>query len=162
DVNSVQGGVQNRTCADAQCHGISAPGQIAPNGSVFGILFNAGSKDQLAYNFSTAMNFTNFISPTGSSLFMFPTDEIANLTNPFRTGLRHPGGLDFALDSTQATAILQWAVGLRPDGDGANLNWLVAGTYPAAQITDLTPLDEINGTPAIFDRSNALQFNGGQ
>jgi len=162
DVNSVQGGAQNRSCADAQCHGISAPGQAAPNGSVFGILANAGDKIGLAYNFSTAMNFTNFITPTGSSLFLFPTDEIANLTNPFATGLHHPGGLDFAVNSTQANAILQWAVGLRPDGNGANANWLVAGTYPAAQITDTTPLDEINSTPAIFDNSNALQFNAGQ
>jgi hypothetical protein len=158
----VQGGAQNRSCADAACHGVSAPGQPAPNGSVFGVLVNAGDKVGLGYNFSTAANFTNFITPTGSSLFLFPTDEISNLTNPFATGLHHPGGLDFAVNATQANAILQWANGLRPDGNGANANWLVAGTYAAAQITDPTPIDEVNATPAIFDNDGALQFNAGQ
>jgi hypothetical protein len=161
DVNSVQNGAQGRSCTDSQCHGITAPGQPAPNGSALGILGNAGDPVGLQYNFATASNFTNFIKPSGSSLFLFPTNEIANLANPFATGLAHPGGLDFAVGSTQANAILAWANGLRPDGVGNNLNWLVAGVYAASQITDLTSIDEVNVTPQIFDNDGALQFNAG-
>jgi hypothetical protein len=163
DVSAVQNGAQNRSCSDTiSCHGISTPGQTPPNGSIFAVLSNAGDKTSLLYNFASAANFTNFVTPQGSSLFLFPTDEIANLANPFATGLHHPGGLDFAVDSVQARAILAWANGLRPDGQGFNANWLVAGTYPSAQITDPTPIDEINVTPAIFDNDGAAQFNGGQ
>jgi hypothetical protein len=163
DVNAVQNGAQNRTCADTvSCHGIQSPGQRPPNGSIFAIIANAGDKTSLLYNFGSAANFTNFISPQGSSLFLFPTDEIANLANPFATGLHHPGGLDFAVDSPQALSILAWAQGLRPDDAGFSPNWLVAGTYPVAQITDPTAIDEINITPSIFDPDGAAQFNGGQ
>jgi hypothetical protein len=163
DVTAVQGGVQNRTCADTvSCHGINTPGGAIPNGSVFGVLSNAADKNSLLYNFSIAANFTNFITASGSSLFLYPTDEIANLANPFATGLHHPGGPDFAKDSAQATAILKWARGLRPDGNGFAANWLVAGTYPAAQITDTTSIDEVNANPTIFDSSGAQQFNAGQ
>jgi hypothetical protein len=161
DVNSVQAGAQNRTCADFSCHGVSAAGQPAPNGSVFPIL-TGSDKTSLLVNFATAANFTNFISPKGSSLFLFPTDDIANAALPFATGLHHPGGLDFADTAPQALSILAWANGLRPDGNGQNPNWLVAGVYPVAQITDPTPIDEINATPQIFDNSGAAQFNAGQ
>jgi hypothetical protein len=162
DVNAVQNGAQNRTCADTlACHGIQSPGQTPPNGSIFAVIANANDKTSQLYNFASAANFTNFITPQGSSLFLFPTDEIANLANPFATGLHHPGGLDFAVDSVQARAILAWANGLRPDGVGFSNNWLVAGTYAAAQITDTTAIDEIGATPAIFDPSGAAQFNGG-
>lgn len=163
DVNAVQNGAQNRTCADTiSCHGIQSPGQQPPNGSIFGIIANAGDKTGLLYNFASAANFTNFVTPQGSSLFLFPTDEVANLANPFATGLHHPGGLDFAVNSPQALSILAWAKGLRPDGNGFSANWLVAGTYPVAQITDPTAIDEINVTPSIFDPDGAAQFNAGQ
>jgi hypothetical protein len=140
---------------------VQGAGQAAPNGSVFPIIANASDKTGLLYNFNTAVNFTNFVQPLGSSLFLFPTDEIANLQNPFATGLHHPGGLDFAADSVQAQAILKWAGGLRPDGQGFNLNWLVAGTYAVAQITDPTPIIETTVEPSLFDPSFAQQFNGG-
>jgi len=163
DVNAVQAGAQNRTCADAvACHGVAAAGQTPPNGSIFAIIGNAGDKTSLLYNFASAANFTNFIQPSGSSLFLFPTDEISNLANPFATGLHHPGGLDFDKNSVQAQAILAWANGLRPDGNGFSANWLVAGTYPAAQITDPTSIDEVNLQPVIFDNDGAAQLNGGQ
>jgi hypothetical protein len=163
DLQAVQNGAQNRTCADTvSCHGVSAPGQSAPNGSIFSVLSNASDKQSLLFNFGQAANFTNFVTPQGSSLFLFPTDEIANLANPFASGLHHPGGADFAVDSVQAQNILSWANGLRPDGQGVNPNWLVAGTYAAAQITDPTVIDEVNSTPGIFDNDGALQFNGGQ
>jgi hypothetical protein len=163
DVTAVQNGAQNRTCADTvACHGIQTPGQAPPNGSIFGVIANAGDKTSLLYNFAAAANFTNFVTPQGSSLFLFPTDEVANLANPFATGLHHPGGLDFAVDSAQAQSILAWAQGLRPDNVGFSANWLVAGTYPVAQITDPTAIDEVNITPSIFDPDGAAQFNGGQ
>ncbi len=163
DVNAVQGGAQNRTCANTtSCHGVSQAGQPAPNGSNLALIANATGRDRLAFNFSSAASFINFLSPEGSSLFLYPTDQVANLANPFATGLHHPGGLDFAPDSAQAQAILTWAGGLRPDGQGLLTNWLVAGDYPAAAITDPTAVDEVNVTPAIFDPDGAPQFNGGQ
>ncbi|HJZ88871.1 MAG TPA: hypothetical protein VKN99_27050 [Polyangia bacterium] len=163
DVNSVQGGAQNRSCSDTvSCHGITVAGQPPPNRSNFPILANASGKDKLLFNFSSASNFTNFITPTGSSLFMYPTDEISNLSNPFATGLHHPGGADFATNSSQAVAILSWARGLRPDGQGFQPNWLVAGDYSAAAVTDATVIDEINAKPTLFDADGASQFNNGQ
>ncbi len=163
DVNAVQGGAQNRTCANTtSCHGVTQAGQPAPNGSNLALIVNATGRDRLAFNFSSASSFINFISPEGSSLFLYPTDQVANLANPFATGLHHPGGLDFAPDSAQAQAILAWSHGLRPDGQGLLSNWLVAGDYPAAAITDPTAIDELNVTPAIFDPDGASQFNGGQ
>ena len=163
DVNSVEGGSQNRTCADVtSCHGVTIAGQRPPNGSNFAILANASSKDRLGTNFASALNFINFLSPRGSSLFLYPTDQVSNLANPFATGLHHPGGLDFTIDSTQATAILTWAAGLRPDVQGFQPNWLVAGDYSAAAITDPTAIDEINVKPSLFDPDGASQFNNGQ
>jgi hypothetical protein len=161
DVTAVAAGT-NRTCADASCHGISLPGQPAPNGSNLGILANATDKQRLLINFAAAANFTNFINPLGSSLFLYPTNEIANLANRFATGLPHPGGLDFAADSIQARQILTWSGGLRPDGDGRQPNWLVAGDYAATLISDVTVVDEVRSKPAIFDRSGAPQFNNGE
>jgi hypothetical protein len=163
DITQVQNGAQNRSCADTvSCHGIQAAGGVIPNHSVFGVIANDASKDSLLYNFSVAANFTNFITPSGSSLFLYPTDEIADIANPFSTGLHHPGGLDFAKDSPSAVAILSWANGLRPDGNGYNANWLTAGTYPVSQITDTTPIDEAHVTPTIMDPDGAPQFQAGQ
>jgi hypothetical protein len=161
DVSAVAAGT-NRTCADASCHGIAVVGQAPANGSNFGLLSNATDKQRLLINFAQASNFTNFLNPTGSSLFLYPTNEIANLANPFATGLPHPGGLDFDRNSVQARAILAWAGGLRPDGNGVQANWLVAGDYAASLITDTTLVDEVRTKPAIFDKSGAPQFNNGE
>jgi hypothetical protein len=161
DVTAVAAG-SNRTCADAGCHGTSIAGQAASNGSNFPILSNASDKGRLLVNFASALNFTNFLEPRGSSLFLYPTNEIANLANPFATGLPHPGGLDFSPDSTQARDMLRWSGGLRPDGEGRQTNWLVAGDYPITLINDITAIDEVRVKPAIFDKSGAPQFNNGE
>ncbi|HEY5950225.1 MAG TPA: hypothetical protein VIV40_32240 [Kofleriaceae bacterium] len=163
DPNSVEAGAQGRSCSDAtSCHGISVAGQSAPNGSDFAVIANASGLDRLTFNFVSATGFVNFLSPRGSSLFMYPTNEIANRAdNPFATGIPHPGGADFAVDSVEAQAILQWAAGLRPDANGFLRNWLVVGDFPATQIIDPTLIDEPTAIPKIFDRGGGA-FNRGE
>jgi hypothetical protein len=164
DLNAVEGGAQGRTCADTQaCHGVNVATQSAPNGSNFPLIPNAGDPGRLTFNFVSAASFVNFLNPQESSLFLYPTNEIADvLEHPLATGLPHPGGTDFAVDSREAQTILAWAAGLRPDAAGFQRNWLVAGDYPAAQITDLTFVDERTAAPKIFDPTGAPQFNNGQ
>jgi hypothetical protein len=163
DLNAVEGGAQGRTCADTNaCHGVSVAGQAAPNGSDFAIIPAASDLDRLTFNFVSSTGFANFLNPQESSLFLYPTDEIANrAAHPFATGLPHPGGLDFAVDSAEARAILQWAAGLRPDASGFQHNWLVAGDFPATQIFDPTLVDEATVIPSIFDRAGG-SFNRGE
>ncbi len=163
DLAAVEGGAQGRTCADTvSCHGVSVAGQPPPNGSNFPILPNATDKARLTFNFASAASFANFLAPEESSLFLYPTNEIANIADhPFATGLPHPGGADFAIDSAEARTILRFAGGLRPDGNGFVRDWLVAGDYPATSVSDLTPIDEASVHPAIFDPDSAPQFNGG-
>lgn len=163
DINAVEGGAQGRTCADTfSCHGVSVAGQIPPNGSDFPIIPVASGLDRLTFNFVSATGFANFLNPGESSLFLYPTNEIANREDhPFATGLPHPGGEDFATDSAEALAILQWAAGLRPDGQGFQRNWLVVGDFPASLITDQTLIDEITVSPSIFDRGGG-SFNRGE
>jgi hypothetical protein len=163
DINAVQAGAQNRTCADnISCHGTAIAGGAPANGSNFGLIPNATGKERLAVNFAQATNFIDFVRPTASALFLYPTDDVSNLANPAATGLHHPGGPDFADNSVQATAILQWARGIRPDGQGFVSNFLVAGDYSATQISDPTQVDETNVKPAIFDADGASTFNNGQ
>ncbi len=153
-----------RTCADtASCHGVSGVGQIPPNLSNFPILATATSKQGFLANYWSAASFTNFMTPQGSELFLFPTNLVANTVNqPYATGLPHPGGLDFSPNSQQAQAILQWAGGLQTDGNGAVLNWLVAGTYDATLVTQETVAGRDGSlAPTIFDPDGASQFNGG-
>lgn len=163
DPNAVEGGAQGRSCSDGtSCHGISVAGQLPPNGSDFGVISNASDLDRLTFNFVSATSFVNFLNPRGSSLFMYPTNEIANLVgNPFATGIPHPGGVDFAVDSFEAQTILQWAGGLRPDAQGFVRNWLVVGDFPATQIIDPTLIDEPTAIPKIFDRGGGA-FNRGE
>lgn len=163
DPNAVEGGAQGRSCADAaSCHGISVAGQSAPNGSDFAVIANASGLDRLTFNFVSSTGFVNFLNPRGSSLFMYPTDEISNRAgNPFATGIPHPGGVDFAVDSFEARTILQWAGGLRPDAAGFIRNWLVVGDFPATQIIDPTLIDETAVVPKIFDRGGGA-FNRGE
>jgi|GEM_PF-6375622 len=163
DVNAVENGAQGRTCADTQaCHGISVAGQTASNGSNFPLFPNATQGDRLTFNFVSAAGFVNFLDPGQSSLFLYPTNEIANVDeHPLATGLPHPGGEDFAVDSTEALSILEWAGGLRADDLGFVRYWLVAGDYPASLISDITLLDEAAVEPAIFEVSGGA-FNAGQ
>jgi len=162
DINAVENGAQNRTCADGACHGISVAGQAAPNGSDFPILSNASGDARLSFNFVAATGFVNFLNPGESSLFLYPTNEIANrAAHPFATGLPHPGGTDFAVNSGEAQAILQWAAGLRPDANGFQHNWLVLGDFAATQISDQTLVNEATSIPKIFDVGGG-SFNRGQ
>lgn len=163
DVNAVQGGAQGRSCSDStSCHGVAVAGQVPPNGSDFAMIPNASDLSRLTFNFVSATGFANFLNAGESSLFLYPTNEIANRTaHPFATGLPHPGGLDFATDSDEARAILTWANGLRPDANGFANNWLVAGDFPATRTSDPTLVDETTVAPAIFDRAGGA-FNNGQ
>jgi len=163
DNNSVEKGAQGRSCSDTTaCHGISVVGQSAPNGSDFPIIANASDETRLTVNFVAATGFVNFLNPGESSLILYPTNEIADRANhPFATGLPHPGGEDFLVTDIEAQTILQWAQGLRPDGQGFQRNWLVAGDFAASLISDPTIIDEATVTPKIFDQSGGA-FNIGQ
>jgi hypothetical protein len=153
DVNVVQAGATSQTCADTfACHGISVAGQPPPNNSDFPIIANAGGDDdaRLSVNFVAATQFVTFLNPTESSLFLYPTNEIANKNaHRFATGIDHPGGLDFAANSDEAKLILKWAAGLRPDGNGFLRDWLVLGDFSALTVAD-HPIDETALNPKIF------------
>jgi hypothetical protein len=163
DVNAVEQGAQGRSCADTvACHGVAVAGQRPPNGSDFPILPNASDRSRLTVNFAAATGFVNFLNPGESSLVLYPTNGIADrMAHPFATGLPHPGGADFAVDSSEAQAILQWATGLRPDAGGFQRNWLVEGDFPATRIADPTLVDETRLAPAIFDTAGGA-FNRGE
>jgi hypothetical protein len=151
------------TCADtSQCHGIAAAGGAAPNGANLAIIRGpAGDMNRLKANFTEASAFINFLSPDQSSLFLYPTNEIANLDNPAATGFDHPGGADFAADSSFAQNILTFAQGLRPDSDGFQRSWLVAGAYPGSGGTGQeTSVDEETVTPIILDESVGTALAG--
>jgi len=153
DVNVVQAGATNQTCADTiACHGISVTGQAPPNGSDFPIIANASDDSRLSVNFVAATQFVTFLNPTESSLFLYPTNEIANRdAHKFATGVDHPGGLDFAANSDEANLILKWAAGLRPDGNGFLRDWLVLGDFAALKVSDGTVLQETTVNPRIFN-----------
>jgi hypothetical protein len=163
DINAVEGGAQGRTCADTfSCHGVSIAGQVPPNGSDFPIIPAATGLDRLTFNFVSATGFTNFLTPNGSSLFLYPTNLVADRNaSPFATGLTHPGGTDFAANSNEANLILTWAGGLRPDNQGFNRNWLVVGDFPASLVSDQTLIDETTIEPGIFDNGGGF-FNRGE
>jgi hypothetical protein len=162
DPQAVAVGVDGRTCADSACHGVALAGQAAPNGSNFPIIASASDDARLSLNYVASASFVNFLDPDASSLFLYPTNEIANVADhPLATGLPHPGGASFAVDSSQARAILTWAAGLRPDADGFQRNWLVAGDFAATQLSDLTVVNEAGVQPSIFDPSGG-SFNAGQ
>jgi hypothetical protein len=161
DINAVEAGAQGRTCSDTgACHGTSVAGQAPPNGSDFPIIPNTTDLGGLTFNFVSTTGFVNFLNPTQSSLFLYPTNNIADrVNNPLATGLDHPGGDDFADDSAEGLAILQFSAGLRPDGNGQNLNWLVNGDFVGADIQD-DPIP-FNVKPKIFDETGA-SFNSGE
>jgi hypothetical protein len=160
---AVEDGAQHRSCADTlQCHGVAAAGGAPPNGANLGIIPGAGDDlYRLGANFIEASAFINFFSPDQSSLFLYPTDEIADLDNPVATGFHHPGGADFTPDSAFARDILTFARGLRPDSGGFQRYWLVAGDYPAASsIFEETPVDEESVRPALLDECGGLSHGG--
>jgi hypothetical protein len=156
------GGTTSGTCSNTStCHGVTSAGQSPPNLSNFPILANATTKQAFLVNYAVAAGFANFYTPAGSELFLYPTNEVADATQPYATGLAHPGGLDFAVGSAPANQILTWATGLRPDANGDMLDWLVAGTYDVTEITDSTAAGaEAALAPTIFDPSNT-DDNGG-
>jgi hypothetical protein len=162
DQNAVENGAQGRSCSDnISCHGVSVAGQAPPNGSNFGVFPNATDAGRLNANFVEAANFVNFVRPEESSLFLYPTNEIANTADhPAATGLPHPGGADFAVDSRFARDILTWAHGLRPDADGFVRDWLIAGDFRIDLVTDPTPVAEATAAPGIFDLSGGRAFGG--
>jgi hypothetical protein len=165
DPASVQdAGLDIMSCADtAFCHGISAAGQTPPNGSDLGVLANVSDGDDasLTYNFVAVSGFVNFLDPTQSSMILYPTDGIQDtVNNKLATGIAHPGGPDFAANSQQATDILTWAQGLRPDAQGFVRNWLVLGDFSATLVTDNVGVPETTVTPKIFDRGGGSANNG--
>ncbi len=164
DPNAVRDGALNTTCADGTCHG-SQDGVTPPlNGSNFPIIAEAADKRRLLLNFISASNFTVFgyRSADQSSLFLYPTNEIANINHPLTTEIPHPGGEYFAVDDPEALDILKWAAGLRTDSQGFLLDYLVGGDFPASQVTDEAIFNEDSIMPRIFDISGGpTQFNGG-
>lgn len=163
DPDAVQDGALGRTCADQQvCHGVQIIGGLPANRSNLAIIPETTFEEDLVLNFIAAANFAYFPDPGQSSLFLYPTDEIANLDNPLATGLPHPGGRAFAPDDPEALLILEWAGGLRTDDEGYLRHWLVAGDFPATNVTDQHLADEDTITPRIFELSGGpLRFRGG-
>jgi hypothetical protein len=161
DPNACNAEGQNRACTDRGCHFVQAAGAIPDNNSQFGILEEVGQNvDELKSNYASASNFISFGIPEASSLFLYPTNEIANDDNQFGSGIEHGGGQCFAADSAQADAVLAWAEALRPDGDGFQTAWLVQGNFPTIDADDDPLADEENVRPNIFDIANGDQNNG--
>ncbi|ACY17412.1 hypothetical protein [Haliangium ochraceum] len=164
DEDTVGDGQSGLTCADVQsCHGVTTAGQTPPNYSNFAIIREAISEQDLLLNFMSAANFTYFPDPTQSSLFLYPTDEISNLANPWATGLRHPGGQAFAPGDPEAALILRWAGGLRVDEHSQVRNWLVGGDFPANDVVDEMITDEASVQPRVFDTTGgSTRFHRGE
>lgn len=162
DENAVDDGNVGLTCASAGCHNSPFAGQV-DNGSNFGIIPEAFQERELFLNYVQSANFTFFPQADQSSLFLYPTNEIANTDNPLATGIDHPGGLCFDVDSQFALDVLKFAGGIRPNADGFLQDMLVAGVFAASDIDQESISDEANMTPRIFERSGAgQQFNGGE
>ncbi len=150
----------NITCANTgACHGCNVAGCVPPNNSDFGLLPNAGTNvNTLRTNYASAHNFVSFGVPESSSLFIYPTNTIADVDDPvfgdFATGIAHGAGQCFAQDSVQAAAVLAWAEGLRPDDDGFLTNFLVTGAFATVDPDDEKLFNEDSIRPQIFDESN--------
>jgi hypothetical protein len=156
----------NTACADGGCHELQNDG-TADGGSNFPLIRDAFEEEELVFNFNSASNFVlfDFENANQSSLVLYPTNGIADVdNNVLATGDEHPGGECFAVDSQFALDIEKFAAGLRPDGDGFLRDFLVAGVFPAGDVTDkAAPFNEDTVTPTIFDLSGQSgQFNEGQ
>jgi hypothetical protein len=161
DENAVQDGLLGLTCASQGCH-FALPGQSPDNGANFGITPEATEPAALFLNYAQATKFVFAPEESQSSLLLYPTNEVANPGNAAATGLDHPGGECFAIADPESLDLLQFVGGLRPDGEGFLRHVLVAGLFPATDVTDAPPFDEDTTTPRIFDRSGqAAQYNQG-
>lgn len=161
DINAVQDGALGLTCASSGCH--RSVGGIADNGSNFPIFPEATDPADLFTNFIASANFTFFPQADQSSLFLYPTNEVANKDNPLATGLQHPGGECFAVDDQEAIDIIKFAGGIRPNAEAFLQDFLVAGLFSATDVTDDALFNEATVEPKIFDRSGqGQQFNQGQ
>jgi hypothetical protein len=157
DENAVQDGLIGLTCASQGCH--SAP---SDNGVNFDIIPEATTPQDLFINYVEAAKFVYAPNVTQSSLFMYPTNQVANPDNAAATNQQHPGGECFAVADQEALDVLEFAGGLRPDGQGFLHHFLVAGLFPAIDVTDEPVENENLTTPRIFDRSGQSgQFNQG-
>jgi hypothetical protein len=164
DPDAVRDGAPDLSCADAVvCHGVKLVGGEPANFSNLALIPETTVEEDLMLNFIAAANFTYFPEPAQSSLFLYPTNEIANLENPLATGLPHPGGRAFAPTDPEAALILTWAGGLRTDDEGFLRHWLVAGDFPASDVTDQKILDEATILPAIFQLSGqSVRYHSGK
>ncbi len=151
--------VDNQTnCQDAGCHGVEFPGQRPGNNTNFPILRIVDPNDiqGLTENFVNATAFTNFLDPESSSLFLFPTNQIAH----------RPGAvIDINNNADHAEFVdeilLRWIGGLRPDGQGFGRHFLLAGPYNIEDLNQSTAIDEVNGLPRYRDPTEAINDNRG-
>lgn len=163
DENAVMDGIIGLTCASPGCHA-AVTGQRPDSGANFGILREATAPADLFLNYAEAVKFVYTPEAPQSSLLMYPTNEVANRSNAAATGLDHPGGQCFGIDAPEAIDLLEFVGGLRPDSQGFLRHFLVAGLFPATDVTDevVAGGDEAV-TPRIFERSGQpLQYNQGQ
>ena len=135
-------------CQDSACHGVSAPGERPGNNTNFPILRNVNLRDLqgLTENFVNASAFTNFLDPEASSLFLFPTNQIAHRPGAVIDIDNNADHAEFVED-----ILLRWIGGLRPDGDGFGLHYLLAGPYNVNRLEDSTQIDERNVLPRYRD-----------
>ncbi len=133
-----------QTCQDQGCHGVDGVGQTPGNSSNFPIVRGVGDQDLagLTENFVNATAFANFGDAEASSLFLFPTDEVAHQGGA-GIDLSDPDNAAFAQD-----VLLSWIDGLRPDENGIGRHWLVAGSFQAGGVADV---DDIFPFPGIDD-----------
>jgi hypothetical protein len=163
DPKAVMDGALSLSCSSTSCHFSPAIGAVSDAGSHLSILAGAVEEEELRHNYFVATSMLHFPDPPQSSLFLYPTGQNANPSNDLATGLSHPGGLDFSTTSSEARAILEWAGGLRLDDQGAQRNWLVAGSFAAFDVTSKEIDDEESIQPRIFMRSGQpAEFHHGR
>jgi hypothetical protein len=141
-------------CLDSACHGVSAPGERPGNNTNFPILRNVSQNDLqgITENFVNATAFTNFLDPESSSLFLFPTNQIAHRPGAVIDIINNADHADFV-----ENILLRWIGGLRPDADGFGRHWLVDGPYTFLNnLEDSTGFDERNGLPRYRDPTSSL------